>query len=220
MPGIFRFCILRCTALIVLFFSSGAFAQNTDIELLRSINVHRDRSLDVAMKNITNFDYPVSMAVPLGELVYGYARHDSTALANGLQTIGGYAINAVLSYGLKYAVNRPRPFTTYPDIQPYENYTDHSFPSGHTSFAFSTATSLSISYPKWYVIAPSYLWAAAVGYSRLHLGVHYPTDVLAGAVIGAGSSWLAYKGNRWLQKRKNGSKTGKSVFWLWFLQIS
>ncbi len=202
MLGIFRLRFLHLIILAILFVSSGVHAQNTDIELLRSINVHRDRSLDVAMKNITDFDYPVSMAVPLGELLYGYIKHDSVALSNGLQTIGGFAVNAVLSFGLKYAVNRPRPFATYPDIQPYEPYTDHSFPSGHTSFAFSTATSLSLCYPKWYVIAPSYLWAVAVGYSRMHLGVHYPSDVLAGAIIGAGSSWLAYKGNRWLQKRR------------------
>ena len=78
-----------------------------------------------------------------------------------------------------------------------------SFPSGHTSFAFATATSLSIKYPRWYVIAPSYLWAGAVGYSRMNLGVHYPSDVLAGAMLGAGSAWLTCKVNDWYWKKKN-----------------
>ena len=68
-----------------------------------------------------------------------------------------------------------------------------SFPSGHTSGAFATATILSLEYPKWYVIVPSYLWAGTVGYSRLHLGVHYPTDVLGAMVVGAGSAYLSYK---------------------------
>ena len=71
-------------------------------------------------------------------------------------------------------------------------------PSGHTSGAFATATALSLKYPEWYVIVPSYLWASSVGLSRMHLGLHYPTDVLAGAVLGAGSAYLTYKVNEWL----------------------
>ena len=52
------------------------------------------------------------------------------------------------------------------------------------------------------MIAPAYLWAGAIGYSRMQLGMHYPSDVLAGAVIGAGSAFIAYKGQQWLLKRK------------------
>jgi undecaprenyl-diphosphatase len=66
---------------------------------------------------------------------------------------------------------------------------EYSFPSGHTSSSFSAVTALSRAYPKWYVIAPSFLWAASVGYSRMYLGVHYPTDVTAGAVLGVGTSF-------------------------------
>ncbi|MFY7909200.1 MAG: phosphatase PAP2 family protein, partial [Emticicia sp.] len=64
------------------------------------------------------------------------------------------------------------------------------------------ATSLSLTFRKWYVVIPAYTWASAAAYSRLHLGVHYPSDVLAGAAIGAGSAWLCYKANRWLQRKK------------------
>ncbi len=80
------------------------------------------------------------------------------------------------------------------------------FPSGHTSLAFAIATSLSLKYPKWYVIAPSYVWACSVGYSRMNLGVHYPSDVLAGAVLGAGSAFLTYKLNEWFWKKQNNKK--------------
>jgi membrane-associated phospholipid phosphatase len=51
--------------------------------------------------------------------------------------------------------------------------------------AFALATSLSLSYPKCYIIVPSFAWASSVGYSRMDLGVHYPSDVLAGAIVGA-----------------------------------
>ena len=85
-----------------------------------------------------------------------------------------------------------------------------SFPSGHTSSAFALATSLSIVYPKWYVIVPSYLWASSVGYSRMHLGVHYPSDVLAGALVGTGSAFLSHALNKCIHKKvKENSKPKK-----------
>lgn len=47
-----------------------------------------------------------------------------------------------------------------------------------------------MAYPKWYVIAPAFLWAGSVSYSRMYLGVHYPTDVAAGAALGVGSTFI------------------------------
>jgi membrane-associated phospholipid phosphatase len=75
-------------------------------------------------------------------------------------------------------------------------------PSAHTSSAFATATSLSLAFPKWYVVVPSFVWASSVGYSRMHLGVHYPSDVLVGALVGSGSAFLTQKANQWLNKKR------------------
>ena len=104
---------------------------------------------------------------------------------------------------MKHTINRKRPFETYSDIEQATSSLGKSFPSGHTSLAFATATSLSVAYPKWYVIAPSFVWAGAVGYSRMHLGVHYPSDVFAGAIIGSGSAYLSYKANKWINKKRS-----------------
>ena len=114
------------------------------------------------------------------------------------------AINTLVTQGLKYTINRERPYDKYPLlIHPYQIENDKSFPSGHTSTAFSVATSLSIQYKKWYVVLPAYAWASSVGYSRLYLGEHYPTDVLAGAAIGAGSAWLShYLNKKYFNKKK------------------
>ena len=80
-------------------------------------------------------------------------------------------------------------------------------PSGHTSAAFYSATSLSILYPKWYVIVPSYLWASSVAWARMYEGVHYPSDVFVGAVVGAGSAWIAYKVQKCVDKKARAKKT-------------
>jgi len=63
--------------------------------------------------------------------------------------------------------------------------------------AFAAATSVSLQYKKWYIVVPAYAWAAGVGYSRLYLGEHYPTDVIGGAVIGAGSAFISH----WISKK-------------------
>jgi membrane-associated phospholipid phosphatase len=52
------------------------------------------------------------------------------------------------------------------------------------------------------VVAPAYTWAGLVAYSRMHLGVHYPTDLIAGAVLGSGTAILTHKANQWLQNKK------------------
>ncbi|MDP3446284.1 MAG: phosphatase PAP2 family protein, partial [Ignavibacteria bacterium] len=109
--------------------------------------------------------------------------------------------SAVLTNILKYSVDRARPAETYPDIDQVIETHSPSFPSGHTSSAFSLATSVSLVYPKWYVIVPAYTWASTVGYSRMALGVHYPSDVFMGAIIGAGSAFVCFKAQQWLDKK-------------------
>jgi len=59
---------------------------------------------------------------------------------------------------------------------------DHSFPSGHAATSFACATTLALAFPR--LAAPLYLLAAAIAYSRVYVGVHYPLDVLGGAVLG------------------------------------
>lgn len=193
----------RLIILLLLISCTRAFGQNKDIEWLRSLNVNRNTALDGGMHAITQSTYPIAVAIPVAQLAYGYIGKHKEFVSNGWQSVAGLGIAAVITYGLKYTVQRERPYAAYSGLQPYETETSPSFPSGHTAIAFATATNLSLQYHKWYVVAPSYAWAAAVGYSRLHLGAHYPSDVLAAAVIGAGSAYLSYKGNQWLQKRKN-----------------
>ena len=196
----FKYCcrlIFPCLLLSVF----AARAQNFDINILKSINQDRNKSLDRFTINLTNSVYPVSGIIPVAELMNGYIKHDSTMIFSGWQTVGGLGLNFIVTFGLKYAVNRPRPYATYPFIIPYQHDADPSFPSGHSSFSFNTATSLFMLYPRWYVGVIAYTWSASVAWSRMELGMHYPTDVLAGAIVGTGSAYLSAKCNKWLQRR-------------------
>jgi len=199
------FSFFLCTV----FFVSVLSAQNADIDLLRKINVHRNQKLDCSFKFITNTVSPVHIGVPVGLIATGLISHNKTTLYNGLEASAAFIVNSGLTGGLKIIINRPRPFKTYPDIVKLSDGGSPSFPSGHTSSAFAAATSLSLMYPKWYVIAPSFTWACLAGYSRMHLGVHYPSDVLGGIIVGAGSAYLCHVGKKWLQKKqKNSSQKG------------
>ena len=193
---------------VLIFFISGfAFppthilAQNTDIDLLKKINVSRNKSLDPAFLFFTNTAEPICIGSPLIIFAVGIIRKDSSLKCKGIYVGESILLTTVVATAMKYIVNRPRPFVTYAFIEKETNGGSPSFPSGHASVAFSTATSMSMAFPKWYVIAPVFLWAGITSYSRMDLGVHYPSDVLAGAIIGSGSAWLCgYLNKRFFKK--------------------
>jgi Membrane-associated phospholipid phosphatase len=140
--------------------------------------------------------------------VSGLIKKDKELVRNACVTAIASALNAGITNALKYSINSDRPFVTYPDIVKKSKAGSPSFPSGHTSSAFATATSVSLLYPKWYIIAPSYLYAGTVAYSRMDLGVHYPSDVLAGALIGSGCAYFTYKVNQKLLIKKKHKACG------------
>jgi len=119
------------------------------------------------------------------------------ALAFGLQ--GWYSQVSILLIGfmaerssyyvLKNYFKRNRPPAALPGYQPELTPSDQfSFPSGHTSAAFLMAGLLCGLFPGWEPLL--YPWACLVGVSRVMLGVHFPTDIVAGACLGTGLSLL------------------------------
>jgi len=197
--------ILLC--IIFLLLSVKTYAQNTDIEILSHINQESSSFLRDYSKMASNTTKVAGLAVPVVIGAVALINQNDDLLKSGIYIAASQLASVALTYSFKLVVDRPRPYITYPDqIVAYDVLSSSSFPSGHTSFAFATATSLSIEFPKWYVIAPSYLWACSVGYSRMNLGVHYPSDVLAGALLGAGSAYLTYKVNQWFWKKHDNKK--------------
>ena len=172
------------------------FAQSGEVKFLDRVNPERPTS--DAWKTVTNSVGPVTVLTPVTLLTTGYLKKDKQLQKEGWKATGAVLINVALTQGLKKIVARQRPYNEYPGLISYYHFEkDSSFPSGHTSNAFATATTLSLTFRKWYVTVPAYLWATASGYSRLYLGQHYPTDVLAGAAVGVGSALLS----RWLTEK-------------------
>lgn len=172
-----------------------------DFTLLKSINKNEHPNWDKTMRITSVSVYPVMVITPSSLFLTGYLNNDKIMMRNGAKTCAAIGLNVLLTTGLKYSINRERPFVKYRnDIIKRTDVGPYSFPSGHTSCAFATATALTLSTKKWYVAVPSYLYACGVGYSRMRLGVHFPSDVLGGMVIGIGSSLLVWQVDKWLQK--------------------
>ena len=173
-----------------------------EYDLLRSLAEKRTSSGSNFHKSLSKINSTVCLAVPAGLFITGLIEKDKTLKEHALFITESIVISSVTTWSLKKIVGRVRPAVNDPTFTAVLDLHNPSFPSGHTSEAFSMATSLSIKYPRWYVIVPAFTYAGLTGYSRLYLGVHYPTDILAGALVGSGSAWATWKLNQWFHPSK------------------
>lgn len=102
----------------------------------------------------------------------------------GLQACVALAISHIPVALAKKTYPRVRPYLTLPGTNTFRNpLTDHSFPSGHTTAVFSVTVPFIAAQPGLvFILGPV---ALIVAVSRIYLGLHYPSDVLAGAVVGS-----------------------------------
>jgi hypothetical protein len=171
---------------------SVASAQDWDIDLLKKINP--DPPTSKYWQYTSNSIYYVPASVSFGQLVYGIGQGSSLTRNRSYETFISIGLSTIIGEVLKYTIREQRPSDKYPgEIFVNSPTNDPSFPSGHTLLAFATATSLALEYKKWYVTGPAYLWAGSVGFSRMYLGKHYPSDVLAGAAIGILSGVVSHR---------------------------
>ena len=98
-----------------------------------------------------------------------------------------FLIERLIYFVVKNSLKRNRPEAALKNFRSIITPSDQfSFPSGHTSAAFMMATLLSFHFPS--LLIPLYCWATLVGCSRVVLGVHFPTDILVGSILGIGTA--------------------------------
>ena len=137
--------------------------------------IHNDwkcKPLDITMDATKTLSSPEAFSVlGLSLFLFGGEKEKKTTRLG----VFAYGLSGITTLCLKTIFNRKRPEGDYPRW-------DSSFPSFHTSASFSLATVFSQKYPSMRI--PFFGLASIIGFSRIYLGEHYPSDVLAGAVLG------------------------------------
>lgn len=213
--------------LVALFLVAGGtwlFIKLAD-EVVEGETLALDEQILLALRN------PADRADPLGPIWLEESVRDVTALGGGIflailtGSVVGYLVfqrryrlafflivaifgGALLSIPLKALFERPRP-----DLAPHGmRVVDTSFPSGHSMAAAATYLTLGMTLAqvqtrrrlKLYFLTLALLLTLLVGLSRIYLGVHWPTDVLAGWTAGSIWTLLCWLGARWVQQRQKG----------------
>ena len=168
----------------------------------------RSDALTVIMKGFSVFgSYGIGMiAVTAILLIPRKTRR--TGVTSGLALIfGALAVNVIL----KPLVVRPRPYVTLDDLEPLmkEMKDPHSFPSGHTQAAFALAVSVCLVLRKKLLSVLALAFAVIMGFSRLYVGAHYPSDVIAGALVGIAAAFAGYGILRLIDRKASPEKLRK-----------
>ena len=123
-----------------------------------------------------------------GALAIAGGRRGRLAARDGVMAIG--MASATVNLGLKHIAIRKRPLrdeVAQAQARRVRMPSSNSFPSGHTASAFAFATAVGQRIPSLWL--PLRALALLIGYSRIHTGVHYPGDVVAGAAVGSACGW-------------------------------
>ncbi len=163
------------------------FIKNIDHWLFARINLDWTNSFfDWFFPAITDLHKnPLTLVLVLPLLLFWYWRERGRALRWMLVALVSVGLSDVVSYRLvKPLANRDRPQFTGIEVNlRTHRHSGMSFPSNHASNMFAVATALSPALPQ---VAPVlYIWAFLIAYSRVYVGVHFPFDVIGGAMIGS-----------------------------------
>lgn len=166
-----------------------------EIGVVRTINAAGSPFLDAPMSlfSHTGFVIAAPLALAVASNPDGFTAPLLVVVSEGL----AHGVNSAL----KPIFHRARPYASYPDLKtPNGKMEDdpHSLPSGHAAVSFAAATALADTHPN--MALPAYGLAALISYSRMYNGLHYPTDLMAGALVGIGVG----KFTRWGLEQING----------------
>jgi membrane-associated phospholipid phosphatase len=168
---------------------------NIDVKIFRSIYDHPSSFKTSLALHFDNANNHVVFFTPI--VLFTYARaykktyDENSAFLLAISEASTLGLTAIL----KGEVRRPRPYASLVHVTQRDTQTSdpYSFPSGHASSSFAFATMFALryhNYPQCYV--PIFLWSLVVSWGRPYLGMHYPSDILTGAALGALTSIAVY----------------------------
>lgn len=161
---------------------------DVDCRLFRNVNQYFEQKYwNIFFRNITHCGgatFTISTVMLL--LIYGTPEIKTIALASAISLTISHIPVAIL----KKMYPRRRPYLVLDEIYVTDRpLKDHSFPSGHTTAIFSIVIPFALYNP---IFASIFLpLAVLVGISRMYLGLHYPSDVLVGMVLGSTTGLIA-----------------------------
>ena len=157
-----------------------------DTEAASLISSIQSPTLTLAMEVVTYLGSFLSGVIIVGVLLWMRKRGEAKMV------LAGIAMNAAVIFPIKHLVARARPENALITVDWLVDTAEYSFPSGHAAMGFMMAILLSSIFGRKYFF---YTLAFLIAFSRLYLGVHYLSDVVAGAVIGValGSMILRHK---------------------------
>lgn len=169
-----------------------------DFEILYAINNMHNPVLDKIMVAITTLGNGGIIWIVIAVLLICIKKTRKCGILMLVSMFIGVIIGNVI---LKNLIARDRPCWIVSNIALLiENPTDYSFPSGHTLASFEAAVIIFLHNKKWGII--SLIFAVLIAFSRMYLFVHFPTDIIGGAVLGTLISILVYYGNAKLKEQR------------------
>lgn len=168
---------------------------NLDIRIFRSINNSRNKLKDNIFDVVDRSVIFTTILTPLSQFAVSNAEGNVYDENSAIILVASEIINFGLVYSTKTLVRRNRPYQSLNNVYTRKAFGDdkYSFPSGHSSFTFTMATSYLLRYPQYpLVYMPVFAYALLTSYGRPYFGMHYPSDILAGALYGISSAIIAY----------------------------
>jgi undecaprenyl-diphosphatase len=205
--------------ILFLIFTSTASAQrrdlvsktydpdNLDVKLFRTINNSQCGFLSTVIPITDKSVLFTSTFTPA--ILFGVSKANNNYYDENSSVLMALSegLSSGITFGLKNIVKRERPYKVLSNV----NYDGskflldrYSFPSGHSAISFAMATSLTLRYPdKPVLITGVYLYSTIISLGRIYLGVHYPSDVLAGLLIGSGTAAIVHSLRKDIIEAKN-----------------